>query len=342
MSDSPATPASFKNTALLRSQRFRDHRASHHPERPERLDAIDAELERQRLLADPRDLPFAPAELNDVERVHNPWYVEALERASEHGGGWLDHDTYVCPDSYEIALLAAGAAVAAVDAVLDGHAPRAFALIRPPGHHATPERGMGFCLFNNVAIAAGHALSRGLERVMIVDWDVHHGNGTQDAYYDTDAVLFCSIHQYPFYPGTGSTAENGLGKGDGYTLNIPLRAGQRDEDYLRVMNEVIVPAARKYRPELVLVSAGYDAHGADPIGGMRLTEAGFAELAKRVAAIAEEQCDGRMALVLEGGYDMTALARSVAATIRALDGESAAEYDDQATIGTVHEGDSSE
>ncbi|MER3438998.1 MAG: histone deacetylase, partial [Chloroflexota bacterium] len=284
-----------------------------------------------------------PADPNDVERVHNPWYIETVERLAERGGGWLDADTYVTPQSYDVALLAAGAAVAAVDAVLGGVVPRAFALVRPPGHHATPERGMGFCLFNNIAIAAARALSHGLERVLIFDWDVHHGNGTQDVFYDSSAVMFCSIHQYPFYPGTGAASERGIGNGEGYTLNIPLPAGRTDEDYIRIVDEVVVPAAYQYRPELILISAGFDAHAHDPLGGMRLTERGFAAMTRLIAGAAGDLCSGRIVAVLEGGYDIAALGRCVAATVRELDGTTSARYDEHHAASLVaQEGDASE
>jgi acetoin utilization deacetylase AcuC-like enzyme len=316
-------PTPTRRTALLRSPRFLDHDTGDHVENANRLPAIDAELTRQDVINGRPELPFGPADLADVERVHNPWYVQAIERAADNGGGWLDHDTYLSPASFDVAMLAAGAAVAAVDAALDGKVERSFAIVRPPGHHATPERGMGFCLLNSVAIAAAHALARGLTRVLIVDWDVHHGNGTQDAFYATDQVLFFSTHQYPFYPGTGAAGETGIGKGEGYTINVPLSAGQRDETYLRLFDERLLPAAERYRPELVLISAGYDAHQHDPLGGMRLTESGFAALADRVSTLAAEHCENRVVAILEGGYDPPALARAVAATLRVLDGEPA-------------------
>lgn len=337
------SPAPETKTALLRSPRFLDHRMSHHPERPERLQAIDAELERQGLLNDRLHLPFDRAEPNDIERIHNPWHIETVERLAERGGGWLDADTYVTPQSYDVSLWAAGASVAAVDAVLAGMVRRAFALVRPPGHHATPERGMGFCLFNNIAIAAARALANGLERALIVDWDVHHGNGTQDAFYDSNAVMFCSIHQYPFYPGTGAASERGIGKGEGYTINIPLPAGRTNEDYLRIMDEVILPAAYDYQPELILISAGFDAHAHDPLGGMRLTERGFAAMTQFLSEAAADLCDGRIVAILEGGYDVTALGRCVAATVRALDGVAPAEYDEHSAMRlAAQEGDASE
>jgi len=300
-----------------------DHDTGDHVENANRLPAIDAELARQGLIDGRPEVSFGPADIADVERVHNPWYVEAIERAAESGGGWLDHDTYLGPASFDVAMLAAGAAVAAVDAALEGKVERSFAIVRPPGHHATPERGMGFCLLNNLAIAVAHALSRGLTRVLVVDWDVHHGNGTQDAFYATDQVLFFSVHQYPFYPGTGAANETGIGKGEGYTINVPLPAGQRDETYLRHFDERLLPAAQDYRPELILISAGYDAHAHDPLGGMRLTESGFAALAERLSTLAADHANNRLIAVLEGGYDLPALARSVAATLRVLDGEPA-------------------
>jgi len=283
--------------------------------------AIDDELTRAGLLDDRPAVPFGPADLDAVARVHNPRYIAALHDLAAGGGAWLDADTMVAPDSVAVALLAAGAAIAAVDAALDGHAPHAFALVRPPGHHATPRRGMGFCLLNSVAIAAAHALDRGLQRVLIVDWDVHHGNGTQDAFETDPRVLFCSLHQSPLYPGTGAATERGRGAGEGFTINVPLRAGGGDDLYRHVFDERFLPAARAYRPELVLVSAGFDAHAADPLGGMRLTESGFADLTHRVVDLATESAAGRVVAVLEGGYDPAALARGVAATLRVLDGE---------------------
>ena len=229
-------------------------------------------------------------------------------------------DTVISPGSYDAAMLAAGAATAAVDAVMEG-ARAAFALVRPPGHHARYNSAMGFCLFNNMAVAAQHAVKKyGLERVMIVDWDVHHGNGTQDYFYERDDVLFFSSHRYPFYPGTGAANETGRGKGEGYTVNVPLPAGTGDGRYKEVFDDVVAPLARRYRPQLILVSAGYDAHLADPLGGMAVSVAGFSEMARTVRSLADEiaECEGRVAAVLEGGYNVEALAASVMATIGAM------------------------
>lgn len=310
-------------TALLQSPRFRDHDTGSHPENAARLDAIAAALAREQAQIVRPGIPFGPASDEALMRVHDPRYVAGLRAFTEGGGGWLDADTYAGPESFEIAALGAGAGISAVDAVLDGVVSRAFVLGRPPGHHATPGRGMGFCLFNTIAIAAAHAQSRGIERVLIVDWDVHHGNGTQDAFYDTDRVLFCSLHQSPLYPGTGAARERGEGAGLGYTLNVPLPAGTDDARYHAAFDELVVPAANTFQPQLVLVSAGFDAHQRDPLANLRLTTSAFAALAQRVVQIADDHAEGRVVAVLEGGYDAPALAESVLAVLAVLDGNDA-------------------
>jgi acetoin utilization deacetylase AcuC-like enzyme len=327
MSDEPSQPVQpsivpTRRTALLRAANPGGHDTGTHPENPFRLVAIDQELQRQRLIDGRPAVTVTPATQEAVERVHDAGYVRALRGVAAGGGGWLDADTLVAPDSVDVALDAAGAAIAGVDAALSGQSDRSFALVRPPGHHATPARGMGFCLLNSVAIAAAHALSQGLERILIVDWDVHHGNGTQDAFVESDRVLFCSIHQSPLYPGTGAATERGIGRGTGFTRNVPLPPGRGDREYLRAFDDQIAPLAEQYRPELVLISAGFDAHIADPIGGMRLSEAGFAALATRVVDLAvAAPAGGKVVAVLEGGYDPAALGRSVAAVLRVLDGD---------------------
>lgn len=312
-----------ERTALFRSLTFRDHDTGGHPENAGRLVAIDAELERLDLIAGRPNIPFSAAPDDALARVHDPRYIAGVREFSAQGGGWLDADTAVGPSSVDVAALAAGAGIAAVDAALDGHAPHGFVLARPPGHHATPSRGMGFCLFNTVAVAAAHARARGLDRVLIVDWDVHHGNGTQDAFYQTDQVLFCSVHQWPLYPGTGAASERGAGRGVGYTINVPLSPGANDDDYMDVFDQVILPAANEFRPQIVLISAGFDAHANDPLGSMLVTEWGFSDLARRVVRIADDHADGRVVAFLEGGYDPPALAASVVATLAALDGDDA-------------------
>lgn len=293
-----------------------------HPERPERLQAIVDRL-RARPIAGTRLVAPSPAPLDALLRVHTPAHVERLVAARGKRVSF-DPDTHASPASVDAALLAAGAAVQAVDAVLDRRASNAFALVRPPGHHAEPGRIMGFCLLGNVAIAAEHALARPeVERVLVVDWDVHHGNGTQAAFYGRRDVLFVSAHQYPFYPGTGALHEVGRDEGEGYTLNLPMPAGCTDGDYRRLLADVVVPAADRFRPDLVLVSAGFDAHREDPLGGMRLTEEGFADLCAVMKGIADAHAGGRLVLVLEGGYDLEGLAQSTHACIAVMAGASA-------------------
>ncbi len=306
-------------TAILRSDRYLDHETGPHVEHAGRLRAIEHQLALEGLLDHRPDVPFGAASLTAVTRVHDPAYVDALADFARRGGGRLDADTVVSPDSFDVAMLGAGAATALVDAALAGTIRRGISLSRPPGHHATPARGMGFCLLNNVAIAAAHALAQGVPRVMILDWDVHHGNGTQDAFHEEDRVLFVSIHQWPLYPMSGRSTERGSGRGLGYTLNLPQAPGRTDADYERLIDETVVPAALAFRPDLILLSAGFDAHGADPLGGMNLTAAGFGRLSERVVALADEVCDGRVVAVLEGGYDPAATAASVVAMVRALD-----------------------
>jgi acetoin utilization deacetylase AcuC-like enzyme len=321
-------------TPIFRSPRFLGHDTGQHVEHPIRIRAIDQALESSGILDGRTEPAFGPAELSAVERVHDPRYLQALSDFAARGGGWIDGDTFCGPDSVEIALLAAGAATAAVDAVLDGDHPHAFALGRPPGHHATAVRGMGFCLINSVAVASAHALARGLSRVAIIDWDVHHGNGTQDIFYERDDVLFCSVHRYGhFYPGTGSARERGEGRGVGFTINAPLSAGQGDRAFLHAMDEIFHLAVQEFHPELILVSAGFDAHQHDPLGGMAVTEHGFAQLAERVVTWAAEAGHKRVVAVLEGGYDPAALGRSVVSVLNVLDGSPVDRYDEQNPAG---------
>jgi len=246
--------------------------------------------------------------------VHRPEYLGRLAAFARAGGGAWSPDTVLSPESYDVARLAAGGAVAAVDAVLDGRVGRALALVRPPGHHAGPNLGTGFCLINNVAVAARHALrTRGIERVLIVDWDVHHGNGTQDVFYDDGDVLFFSIHQAPLYPGTGWLTETGRGRGEGRTVNVPVPPGAEGRHYRRAFEEVLEPLARAFEPRLVLVSVGLDAHRLDPLAEVRLTVPDFAWLARTVRRLADQVAGGRLVGVLEGGYHLAALGASLLA-----------------------------
>ncbi len=294
-----------------------DHRG--HPECRERLEAIMDVLEKDGILHDLTPLRASDADVGALTRVHTPFYIERVEMAAASGGGFLDPDTYVNGSSYRAAVRAAGGLMGAVDAVLVGRVENAFALVRPPGHHALAGRGMGFCLFNNVAVAACHALeARGLERVLIIDFDVHHGNGTQDTFYDDVRVLYFSVHQWPHYPGSGSLSETGRGEGKGYTVNVPLPEGVGDGGYMKVFGEILAPVARRFKPQLILVSAGYDGHWKDPLAGMGLSVKGYARLMGVIRGLAVEVCGGGLVMTLEGGYHLEALSYSVLASMRVL------------------------
>jgi acetoin utilization deacetylase AcuC-like enzyme len=291
-----------------------------HPESPERLRAIVARLDQGGVM--PRLVRIDPIAAADewVTQVHKPSYVAALKQhAPATGRVMLDADTSMSPGSLPAAYLAAGGALAAADAIMAGRVDNAFCAVRPPGHHAEQDRAMGFCLFNNVAIAARYFQRKhGLARVLIVDWDVHHGNGTQHSFYDDPSVLFFSTHQYPHYPGTGRASESGSGKGAGATINVPMEAGEGDEEYLAVFQKVLVPAADAFKPDVVIISAGFDAHRDDPLAGMGLTENGYAELTRIVAGIARHHSKGRILSSLEGGYNLQALSASVERHVTAL------------------------
>lgn len=309
-------------TAYVYDPQYLEHNRSGHVERRERLETTMQVLRQDRLLDDLVQVEATPVPMEHLLKVHEQQYVNLVRQVADKGGGNLDPDTYVNGRSYEVALLAAGGMLNLVQAVLDGEVENGFALVRPPGHHALPGRGMGFCLFNNIAVAAKYALSQnGLSRILIVDFDLHHGNGTQDVFFATSEVLYFSTHQYPFYPGTGHWSDIGEGEGEGYTLNVPLPPGVGDQGYERIFDEILYPAAERYRPELILVSAGYDAHWADPLGMMQLSATGYSSLTHVVKEMAEEFCDGRLAFTLEGGYDLEALAHSIAATMQALLGD---------------------
>lgn len=312
-------------------ERFERHDpGSGHPERPARLVAVAEGLERVGLLHDAAaHLPARPASRHELERVHAATYLDAIEAMSRDGGGRLDADTTLNGASWDAAVLAAGAGLAAVDALRSPsvRARSAFCAVRPPGHHAVPARGMGFCLVNNVAVTAA-ALRAAGERVLIVDWDAHHGNGTQDVFYADPGVLFVSLHEWPLYPGTGSLRETGRDDAIGTTINLPFPAGATGDVYRYALDRVVAPAASRFAPDWVLVSAGYDAHRADPITGLCLSAGDFADLAAEVGALAP---DGRLILFLEGGYDLDALRDGVVATTSALMG--APQRPERATAG---------
>ena len=293
------------------------HDTGAHPEQPARITAISRELEQRDWLGFERVTSPRVAR-ETLTAVHPEGYVAAIERLAERGGAQLDPDTVVSSGSFDAALHSAGGAVGLVDMLLDRSAPSGFSVHRPPGHHAERAEAMGFCLFNNIAVAARHAVAgRGLERVLVLDWDVHHGNGTNDIFHASPEVLFVSIHQSPLYPGTGPASDVGEGAGTGYTVNLPVPAGAGDEIYRSLVDHVVVPLANAYEPQLLLISAGFDAHRDDPLADCRVTEEGFSAMTASLRR-AGERLDAPVGAVLEGGYSLDALAHSVAATMATL------------------------
>ena len=296
---------SKSNVLLISSSRFGDHETpTGHPEQSARATVMSHVAERWRSSGG-RVVEPTPVDTAVLARVHEAAYLEEI---SSVNGQWvqLDGDTYSSPETEVVARLAAGAAVAGVGYALDQHNP-AMAFVRPPGHHAERDRAMGFCVYNNVAVAAAHALSRGLDRVVVIDYDVHHGNGIQSIFYDDPRVLYISTHQYPFYPGTGAASEVGNGVGAGFTVNIPLEAGAGDADLDLMFRRLVLPVTMAFQPQLVIVSAGFDAHVDDPLGGMRMTVDGYGTLTRLIYRLALEYCDGRVVIVTEGGYHLPAL-----------------------------------
>lgn len=315
-------------TLLYSDPRFLQHDTGHHPECAARLEAVTPHLAQLGLTELCERPTWEPARLDQLARVHAESHLRAVERCADQGGGRLDPDTVVSAASWGVARLAAGAVCDAVQRVVARGAQRALCLVRPPGHHALPDRAMGFCLFNNIAVAARAATEQhDLDRVLIVDWDVHHGNGTQDVFYEDGRVGFFSIHRWPFYPGTGDTDETGRGAGLGATRNLPTRFGTPRAEYLAAFAHALEEFATRIRPQLVLLSAGFDSHRADPIGSLGLEVDDFTTLTKIVVEVANSHAEGRLVSVLEGGYNPPVLAECVAAHLRALGPLSAAELD---------------
>ncbi len=310
-------------TGLVFDERFLDHRAPPgHPEHSGRATVIWSRLESEGLAARGRRIPAREATDEELERVHTARHVRAIADTARQEALLLDPDTYTSPGSALAARLAAGGLVDLAREVAEGRLANGFAVLRPPGHHAEAERAMGFCLFNNVAVAARAVLASGAaRRVLVVDWDLHHGNGTQHSFREDPAVLYFSIHQFPFYPGTGSVAEIGGGDGRGFTVNVPFPGGMGDAEYLAAFDGLLLPIAKAFDPDLVLVSAGFDAADGDPLGSMRVSPDGYAAMTRRLLGLG----GGRVVLALEGGYDLGAIARSAAACVRTLLGDAAAE-----------------
>jgi len=289
-----------------------------HPERPERITVTLSVLEEKGIISRVIRTKPQKVSMENLTLVHPVSYVKEVKELTSQGGGNLDSDTVLCPNSYEAALFAAGAATTAVDEVLNGESDNAFCLVRPPGHHAISRKGMGFCVFNNLAVGAKYAQKRGLSRILILDWDAHHGNGIQDVFYDDPNVLYISLHQYPCYPGSGYLDQVGVGKGRGFTINFPLPAGTGDVLCMKIFDEVVNPIAYQFKPELIMVAGGYDGHFADPLTSLKLTVPGYSKLTKMVLNLAKDVCDGKLVISLEGGYELKALSHSIAATLNVM------------------------
>jgi acetoin utilization deacetylase AcuC-like enzyme len=311
-------------TGIVRHRKFMEHwMGEYHPESPMRLEAIYAMLDEPEMTGKFVEVPVGPAGKQDIMRVHSPGYLSKIESTAGVEYTYLDPDTHACAASYEAAVLAAGGVCRAVAMVHSGDLDNAFALVRPPGHHAEKAQAKGFCLFNNLAVGARYAqeaLNAG--RILIVDWDLHHGNGTQHTFEEDDSVLYFSTHQYPYYPGSGSFDEVGRGRGKGFTVNVPLTIGHGDGEFLMIYHQLLRPIALEYQPDLILVSAGFDTFYGDPLGGMNVTAKGFAGLTRVIMDIADVCCEGKIVLSLEGGYNVMGERDSVKAVLKEMAGMS--------------------
>lgn len=310
----------MQQTIILKDQCYLHHETRYgHPESPQRLMAIYESLAAEHNKGLFMEVRPRKATRDEIELNHTLEYIRSIERTAGKGYISLDPDTNTSDGTWTAAILASGAVLTAIDWIQDKKACNGFALVRPPGHHAERSRAMGFCIFNNVAIGAHYLLKKHrINRVLIVDWDLHHGNGTQNSFYSSSEVLFFSMHQYPYYPGSGSIDETGEKDGRGFTVNIPLSGGQGDEDYVQIMQQILVPLVCQFKPQFILVSAGYDIHHLDPLGTMKVTPRGFYDMTKILLNLANEICDGKILLTLEGGYHIQGISDSVQNTIYAL------------------------
>ncbi|MFZ5631411.1 MAG: histone deacetylase [Bacillota bacterium] len=325
-------------TGLVYHDAYLEHDTGSHVERPDRLKTIMEGIAAAGIKSSLKIIEPRPATVGELTLVHHMEYIEKVEEFSRRGGGSFMGGNVGSSRTFEAAVLAAGGAITAVEAVLNGEVENCFALVRPPGHHAKPSLGMGFCFFNNLAVAARHVLGRGLERVLVVDWDAHHGNGIERIFYNDPAVLYFSVHRAMGYPGTGWPEDVGEGPGAGYNINVPLPGGAGDPDYLEVFDRVLVPVCRQYRPDMIMVAAGQDAWRGDPIGGMGLSTEGFGRLGAVVAGLARQVCGGRLVAALEGGYALGGLARCTVEVLKSFSGpgeEKRAKRNEAAGAGTA-------
>ncbi len=310
-------------TGIVKDDIYLKHETSaYHPESPKRLESIYRMLESPDMHGKFIEIQARCATLEEIGAIHEPDYIERVKKTAGLAHSSLDPDTETSPESFHAAKMAAGGFCNAIDAVVEGTVPNAFAFVRPPGHHAEPHRAAGFCLFNNVAIGAMHAINKfGMKRILIVDWDLHHGNGTQHSFYDDNRIIYFSTHQFPYYPGTGSVSEIGMRAGMGYTINVPLTPGPGDAEYAKIYDKILRPVALEFKPEIILVSAGFDIYFRDPLGGMKVTPQGFARLTRILMNIAEACCGGKLAIILEGGYHIQGLTESSKAVLLELSNE---------------------
>jgi acetoin utilization deacetylase AcuC-like enzyme len=309
----------LRRTGIVKDQRYLSHGLRYHPESPARLEAIYAMIEQPDMAGHFTEIAPRFADGKEIERIHNPAYIELVASTVGKSHFYLDPDTETTPESYDTARLAVGGLFNAIDNVMTGQVDNAFAFVRPPGHHAGENEAAGFCLFNNVALGAMHAIAKyHLNRILIVDWDLHHGNGTADIFYNDNRVLYFSTHQSPAYPGTGAIKEIGRGPGKGYTINVPLRPGMDNAQYVKIYRRLLAPVALAFKPELILVSAGFDIYYQDPLGEMKVTPRGFAYLTRILMDIADACCQGRLVLALEGGYHIEGITESVKMVLKEL------------------------